>query len=422
MIQSKPSSRSATGRENVNMRSNVVGICIATLTLVAASGAFAGDKKYDPGASDTEIKIGQTMPYSGPASGYGTQGKAELAYWKMINSKGGINGRKITLLTMDDSYSPPKTVEQTRKLVEQDEILADIGSLGTPTNSAIQKYLNSKKVPQILISTGAAKWNDPKNFPWTTPFYPPYAQEAKIYGKYIVKQLPSAKIGVIYQNDDFGKDYLRGFKEGLGERADLIVKELTYEVTDPTIDSQIVALKSAGADVVFTIATPKFGAQSIRKIADLGWKPTHFIVSVASSIGGVLEPAGVEVSTGLITALSNKVIGDPAWDDDQGVKDYLAFMKEWYPEGNPIDGSNQIGYGSAQFTAIILKNCGDELTRENVLKQATNLTDISLPLLLPGITLSVTPTDYSTFSTFRLAKFDGKTWKFFGDNISTASR
>jgi ABC-type branched-subunit amino acid transport system substrate-binding protein len=422
MIQGKPSSRSATGRENVNMRSNVIGICIAALTLVAASGAFAGDKKYDPGASDTEIKIGQTMPYSGPASGYGTQGKSELAYWKMINSKGGINGRKITLLTMDDSYSPPKTVEQTRKLVEQDEILADIGSLGTPTNSAIQKYLNSKKVPQILISTGAAKWNDPKNFPWTTPFYPPYAQEAKIYGKYIVKQLPSAKIGVIYQNDDFGKDYLRGFKEGLGERADLIVKELTYEVTDPTIDSQIVALKSAGADVVFTIATPKFGAQSIRKIADLGWKPTHFIVSVASSIGGVLEPAGVEASTGLITALSNKVIGDPAWDDDQGVKDYLAFMKEWYPEGNPVDGSNQIGYGSAQFTAIILKNCGDELTRENVLKQAINLTDISLPLLLPGITLSVTPTDYSTFSTFRLAKFDGKTWKFFGDNISTASR
>jgi ABC-type branched-subunit amino acid transport system substrate-binding protein len=422
MIQDQSSSRSATGGKNINMRANAIGICTVALTLFAASAASAGDKKYDPGASDTEIKIGQTMPYSGPASGYGTQGKAELAYWKMINSRGGINGRKITLLTMDDSYSPPKTVEQTRKLVEQDEILADIGSLGTPTNSAIQKYLNGKKVPHILISTGAAKWNDPKNFPWTTPFYPPYAQEAKIYGKYIVKELPSAKIGVIYQNDDFGKDYLRGFKEGLGERADLIVKELTYEVTDPTIDSQIVALKSAGADVVLTVATPKFGAQSIRKIADLGWRPTHFIVSVASSIGGVLEPAGLEASTGLITALSNKVIGDPAWDDDQGVKDYLAFMKEWYPEGNPIDGSNQIGYGSAQFTAIILKHCGDELTRENILKQATNLTDISLPLLLPGITLSVTPTDYSTFSTFRLAKFDGKTWKFFGENISTASR
>jgi len=362
------------------------------------------------------------MPYSGPASGYGTQGKAELAYWKMINSKGGINGRKVTLLTMDDSYSPPKTVEQTGKLVEQDEILADIGSLGTPTNSAIQKYLNSKKVPHLLVSTGAAKWNDPKNFPWTTPFYPPYAQEAQIYAKYVLKELPSAKIGVIYQNDDFGKDYLRGFKEGLGSKTDQIIKELSYEVTDPTIDSQIVALKASGADVILTIATPKFGAQAIRKVADLGWKPTHFIVSVAASIGGVLVPAGVEASTGLITALSNKVVGDPAWDDDQGVKDYLAFMKEWYPEGNPIDGSNQTGYGSAQFTAIILKNCGDELTRENVLKQATSLNKISLPLFLPGITVSVTPDNYSTFSTFRLAKFDGKTWKFFGDNISTASR
>jgi ABC-type branched-subunit amino acid transport system substrate-binding protein len=395
---------------------------IGTAATLIASVSFAAEKKYDVGATDTEIKIGQTMPYSGPASGYGTQGKAELAYWKMINSKGGINGRKVTLLTMDDSYSPPKTVEQTRKLVEQDEILADIGSLGTPTNSAIQKYLNSKKVPHLLVSTGAAKWNDPKNFPWTTPFYPPYAQEAQIYAKYIVKELSSAKIGVIYQNDDFGKDYLRGFKEGLGSKADQILKELSYEVTDPTIDSQIVALKASDADVILTIATPKFGAQAIRKVADLGWKPKHFIVSVASSIGGVLEPAGVEASTGLITALSNKVVGDPAWDDDQGVKDYLAFMKEWYPEGNPIDGSNQTGYGSAQFAAIILKNCGDELTRENVLKQATNLHNISLPLFLPGITVSVTPDNYSTFSTFRLAKFDGKTWKFFGDNISTASR
>jgi ABC-type branched-subunit amino acid transport system substrate-binding protein len=402
------------------MRFRLPAVAGAIATL-AASASFAADKKYDVGATDTEIKIGQTMPYSGPASGYGTQGKTELAYWKMINSKGGINGRKVTLLSMDDGYSPPKTVEQTRKLVEQDEILADIGSLGTPTNSSIQKYLNSKKVPHILISTGAAKWNDPKNFPWTTPFYPPYAQEGQIYAKYVLKELPSAKIGVIYQNDDFGKDYLRGFKEGLGGKTDLIVKEMSYEVSEPTIDSQIVSLKAAGVDTVFTIATPKFGAQSIRKIADLGWKPTHFIVSVASSIGGVLEPAGAEASTGLITALSNKVIGDPAWDNDQGVKDYLTFMKEWYPEGNPIDGSNQTGYGSAQFTAIILKNCGDELTRENVLKQATNLTKISLPLFLPGITVTVTPDNYATFSTFRLAKFDGKTWKFFGENITTAS-
>ena len=395
---------------------------IAALSLVSTSAVLAADKKYDPGASDTEIKIGQTMPYSGPASAYGTQGRAEAAYWKMINSKGGINGRKITFLSMDDGYSPPKTVEQTRKLVEQEEILADIGSLGTPTNSSIQKYLNSKKIPHLLISTGASKWNDPKEFPWTTPFYPPYAQEAKIYAKYIAKELPNAKIGVIYQNDDFGKDYLKGFKEGLGEKAGLIVKELSYEVTDPTIDSQIVNLKAAGADVLMTITTPKFGAQAIRKVADLGWKPTHFIVSVASSIGGVLEPAGLEASTGLMTALATKVVGDPAWDSDPGVQDYLAFMKQWYPEGNPIDGSNQIGYLSAQFTAIILKNCGDVLTRENLLKQATNLTKISLPLLLPGITVSVSPTNYSTFDTFKLAKFDGHTWRFFGDNISTASR
>jgi ABC-type branched-subunit amino acid transport system substrate-binding protein len=395
---------------------------IAALGLASASASRAADKQYDPGASDTEIKIGQTMPYSGPASGYGTQGRAEAAYWRMVNSQGGINGRKITFLSMDDAYSPPKTVEQTRRLVEQDEILADIGSLGTPTNSAIGKYLNSKKVPHLLISTGASKWNDPKTYPWTTPFYPPYAQEAKIYGAYIVKELPSAKIGVIYQNDDFGKDYLRGFKEGLGAKADLIVKELSYEVADPTIDSQIVTLKAAGADVLLTIATPKFGAQSIRKVADLGWKPTHFMVSVASSIGGVLEPAGLQASTGLITALSSKVVGDPAWDTDAGVQGYLAFMKEWYPEGNPIDGSNQVGYMSAQLTAIILKNCGDVLTRENVLKQATSLDKISLPLFLPGITISVTPTDYSTYDTFKLAKFDGKTWKFFGDNIRAASR
>jgi ABC-type branched-subunit amino acid transport system substrate-binding protein len=339
----------------------------------------------------------------------------------MINSKGGINGRQVTLLSMDDAYSPPKTVEQTRKLVEQDEILADIGSLGTPTNTAIQKYLNAKKVPHILISTGAAKWNDPKNYPWTTPFYPPYEQEAQIYAKYVLRELPAAKIGVLYQNDDFGKDYLRGFKAGLGAKTDLIVKELSYEVSDPTIDSQIVNLKSAGADTILTIATPKFGAQAIRKVADLNWKPTHFIVSVASSIGGVLQPAGLEASTGLITALSTKVVGDPAWDNDQGVKDYLAFMKEWYPEGNPIDGSNQIGYGSAMFAALILKNCGDELTRDNVLKQATNLTSVSLPLLLPGITVTVTPDNYSTFNTFKLAKFDGKTWKFFGENISAVS-
>jgi ABC-type branched-subunit amino acid transport system substrate-binding protein len=417
-LQSRQSATRGQSREEIMQK------CFALLGIVAglsASVALAGEKKYDTGATDTEIKIGQTMPYSGPASGYGTQGRAEQAYWKMVNSKGGINGRQVNFLSMDDAYSPPKTVEQTRKLVEQDEILADIGSLGTPTNTAIQKYLNSKKVPHILISTGAAKWNDPSHFPWTAPFYPPYEQEAKIYAKYVLKELPNAKIGVIYQNDDFGKDYLKGFKEGLGNKTDLIIKELSYEVSEPTIDSLVVAMKSAGVDTLLTIATPKFGAQSIRKVADLGWKPTHFMVSVASSIGGVLQPAGLDASTGLITAIAFKVVGDPAWDDDPGVKEYLAFMKEWYPEGNPIDGSNQVGFMSARLTEIILKNCGDELTRDNVLKQATNLSHVSLPLLLPGITVNFTPENYSGFDTFRLAKFDGKTWKFFGSNISAAA-
>ena len=395
---------------------------LAAIVGLTATTSLAGEKTYDAGATDTEIKIGQTMPYSGPASGYGTQGRAELAYWKMVNGKGGINGRKVTLLSMDDAYSPPKTVEQTRKLVEQDEILANIGSLGTPTNTAIQKYLNGKKMPHLLISTGAGKWNDPKTYPWTTPFYPPYEQEAKIYAKYVLRELPTAKIGVIYQNDDFGKDYLKGFKQALGDKAaDLIVKEASYEVSEPTIDSLVVAMKGAGVDTLLTIATPKFGAQAIRKVADLAWKPTHFMVSVASSIGGVLQPAGLEASTGLITALAFKAVGDPAWDNDQGVKDYLAFMKEWYPEGNPIDGSNQVGYTSAMMAEIILKNCGDELTRENVLKQATNISHLSLPLLLPGITVTVTPDNYSTFDTFRLAKFDGTTWKFFGSNISASA-
>lgn len=393
----------------------------AMLAAMMALPALAADKKYDVGATDTEIKIGQTMPYSGPASAYGVTGKAEIAYWKMVNARGGINGRKVTFLSMDDGYSPPKTVEQTRKLVEQDEVLAIVGSLGTPTNSAIQKYLNSKKIPHLQISTGASKWNDPQNFPYTTPFYPPYLQEAKIYGGYIAKTMPDAKIGVIYQNDDFGKDYLKGLKEGLGAKASLIVKEVTYEVTDPTIDSQIVSLKSLGVDTLFTIATPKFGAQTIRKVNDLGWKPTHFIVSVSSSIGGVLEPAGLEASKGLITALSNKIVGDAAWDNDQGVKDYLAFMKEWYPDGNPIDNNVQIGYESATATEVILKNCGDDLTRANLLKQATTFKDISLPLLLPGITIAISPTDYSTFNTFKLARFDGKAWVFFGENISAAA-
>ncbi|MBN9014450.1 MAG: ABC transporter substrate-binding protein [Rhizobiales bacterium] len=403
------------------MRSTLLA-SVTAIAVLTATAAFAGDKRYDAGASDTEIKIGQTMPYSGPASGYGVNGKVEAAYWRMINSKGGINGRKITLLSMDDGYSPPKTLEQTRRLVEQDDVLAIIGALGTPTNSAIHKYLRSKKVPQLLITSGASKWNDPKDFPWATPFYPPYEQEARIYGKYVAKEMPSAKIAVIYQNDDFGKDYLRGFKEGLGDKASSIIKEASYEVSDPTIDSQIVNLKASGADTLLTIATPKFAAQSIRKVNALGWKPAHFMVSVGASIGGVLEPAGLDASKGLISAFTAKVIGDPAWDEDKGVKDYLAFMKEWYPDGNPIDGSVQVGYTVAQMTEFLLRACGDDLTRENLVKQATHLTHVSLPLFLPGVTVSTTPSDYSAYHIFKMAKFDGKAWKFFGENIDTSAK
>lgn len=403
------------------MRSNLL-VALTTIAVLTTTAAFAGDKRYDAGASDTEIKIGQTMPYSGPASGYGVNGKVEAAYWRMINSKGGINGRKVTLLSMDDGYSPPKTLEQTRRLVEQDDVLAIIGALGTPTNSAIHKYLRSKKVPHLLITSGASKWNDPKEFPSATPFYPPYEQEARIYGKYVAKEMPSAKIAVIYQNDDFGKDYLRGFKEGLGDKASMIIKEASYEVSDPTIDSQIVNLKASGADTLLTIATPKFAAQSIRKVNALGWKPAHFMVSVGASIGGVLEPAGLDASKGLISAFTAKVIGDPAWDEDKGVKDYLAFMKEWYPDGNPIDGSVQVGYTVAQMTEVLLRACGDDLTRENLVKQATHLTNVSLPLFLPGVTISTTPSDYSAYHIFKMAKFDGKAWKFFGENIDTSAK
>ncbi len=401
------------------MRSSPIAAAAGVLLLAAATQPAVAEKKYGPGVTDTEIKIGQTMPYSGPASAYGTQGRAEAAYFKMINSTGGVNGRTINFISLDDSYSPPKTVEQTRKLVEEDNILANIGSLGTPTNSAIHKYMNAKKVPHILISTGASKWNDPKHYPWTMAFYPSYDMEAKIHAKYLLKAKPDAKIAVLYQNDDFGKDYLHGFKEGLGSKAaSMIIKEVSYEVTDPTIDTQIVALKGSGADTFFDIATPKFGAQAIRKVFDIGWKPQYQIVSVASSIGGVLEPAGLEKSVGLVTAVAIKVPGDPTWDNDQAMKDYLAFMKKWYPEGNPTDASNVVGYTSGQLTVHILKACGDELTRENVLRQTSHLKDVALPMLIPGIKINTSPDNYMPYSQLQLARFDGKAWVPFGDVIN----
>jgi ABC-type branched-subunit amino acid transport system substrate-binding protein len=395
---------------------------LGALIMAAVLPTAQAQKKYDPGASDTEIKIGQTMPYSGPASAYGSQGKATLAYLQMLNSKGGINGRKVNLLSLDDGYSPSKTIEQTRRMVEQEEVLAIMNPLGTPTNSATHKYLNQKKVPQLLISSGASKWNDPKNFPWTTPFYPPYIEEGIIYGKHIVQNFPNAKIAVLSQNDDSGRDYVKGFKLGLGAKVSQIVKEVTYEVTDTTVDSQVIDMKSSGADTLFTMATPKFGAQVIRKVGDLAWKPNFYIVSVSSSQASVLEPAGLQNSTGLITAMALKLAGDPTWDNDAGMKEFLAFMKQWYPEGNPVDSSAALGYVSGQMIELILKNSGDNLTRENVMKQATNIRNQQFGLLLPGVTVNVTPDDFSTFSTFRTARFDGKRWAIFGEPIHAGSK
>ncbi|MCS3445992.1 MULTISPECIES: ABC transporter substrate-binding protein [Bradyrhizobium] len=395
------------------------GALFCALTLAAAQPAFA-DKKYGPGVTDTEVKVGQTMPYSGPASAYGTQGRMEEAYYAMINAKGGVNGRKIKLISLDDAYSPPKTVEQTRRLVEQDEVLAIIGTIGTPTNSAIQKYLNQKKVPQIFISTGAAKWDDPKNFPWTTQLYPPYQMEGMIFAKYLLKNKPDAKLGVFSQNDDAGKDYVKGLKDGLGDKAKtMIVKEVTYEVSDPTVDSQIVSLKASGADTLFTMATPKFGAQAIRKVYELGWKPLNYVVSVSSSIKGVMEPAGVEASKGLLTALAFKTPTDPSWENAADVKEFKDFLAKWYPQGDIADGSNVTGYISAYMTVKIIEMCGDDLTRENLLKQATNLNKVAAPLLLPGISISTRPDRYAPFTQMQIATFDGKSWVPQGETFNT---
>ena len=398
----------------------MIRIFTLAAALAVASTAVAGGN-YGPGVTDTEIKIGQTMPYSGPASAYGTQGRVEDAFFAMINAKGGVNGRKIRLISLDDGYSPPKTVEQTRKLVEQEGVLAIIGALGTPTNSATQRYLNQNKVPQLFVSSGAAKWDDPKNFPWTTGMYPPYQMEGQIFARYLLKNKPDARLGVFYQNDDSGKDYVRGLKEGLGDKAaKMIVKEVTYEVSDPTVDAQIVALKASGADTLFTMATPKFGAQAIRKVAELGWKPLNYVVSVSSSIKGALEPAGLDNSTGLLTALAFKTPTDPRWADAPDVKEFAAFLKEWYPKGDMGDGSNVTGYVSAYMTVRILEMCGNDLTRENLLKQATNLTKVPAPLLLPGITITTTPQRYSPYTQMQIARFDGKSWVPEGEIISTA--
>jgi branched-chain amino acid transport system substrate-binding protein len=388
----------------------------ASILLLGGLAYAAG--QYSPGASDTEIKIGNTMPYSGPASSYGVIGKVDAAYFAMINEQGGINGRKINFISRDDAYSPPKTVELARQMVEQDQVLLMFNTLGTPPNMAIHGYLNENKVPQLFVSTGADQWNDPKHFPWTMGWFPSYGIEARIYAAHILKNLPNAKIAVLYQNDDFGKDYLNGLKAGLGDKAGMIVATQSYETTDPTVDSQVVALQGSGADTLLTAAIPKFAAQAIRKIYDIGWKPNHFLTSVANSVGTVMKPAGLEKGVGIISATYVKDPTDPQWQGTPEYKEWLAFMNNHGLSANTTDVQAAIGYSYAQTMVIVLKMCGDNLTRENVMKQAASLNNVSLPMLLPGITMSTSGDNFDPIRQMQLQKFDGTTWKLFGDIIS----
>jgi branched-chain amino acid transport system substrate-binding protein len=408
-------------RENnmpaINLR---LGAFSAALALLAAtsSGALA-QKKYDTGATDTEIKIGNIMPYSGPASAYGVIGKTEEAYFKKINAEGGINGRKINFISYDDTYSPPKTVEQARKLVESDEVLFIFNPLGTPPNSAIQKYMNSKKVPQLFVATGATKWNDPKDFPWTMGWQPNYQSESRIYAKYIMKEMPNAKIAILYQNDDYGKDYVKGLKDGLGAKAaSMIVIEESYEVSQPTIDSNIVKLKSTNADVFFNVTTPKFAAQAMKKMTEIGWKPLHILNNVSASIGSVMKPAGFENAQDIISSNYLKDTSDPKWTNDAGMKAFDEFLAKYFPEGNRVDSSVMYGYTVAQGIVHVLKACGDDLTRENVMKQAASIKDLEIGSLLPGIKVNTSATDFAPISQLQLMKFKGEKWDLFGEVIS----
>ena len=397
-------------------------LAIASAALIAfaatSNGALA-QKKYDSGATDTEIKIGNIMPYSGPASAYGVIGKTEEAYFKKINAEGGINGRKITFISYDDTYSPPKTVEQARKLVESDEVLIVFNPLGTPPNSAIQKYMNQKKVPQLFVATGATKWNDPKDFPWTMGWQPNYQSETIIYAKYILKNKPNAKIAVLYQNDDYGKDYLKGLKDGLGAKAaSMIVMEESYEISEPTIDSHIVKLKATGADVFMNITTPKFAAQAIKKNMEIGWKPLHFLNNVSASIGSVIKPAGFENAQDIISSAYLKDPTDAQWKNDAGMKAWNEFLDTYYPEANRADASVMYAYTVAQGLVHVLKACGDNLTRENIMKQAASIKDLQLGGLLPGIKVNTSATDFAPISQLQLQKFKGEGWDLFGEIIS----
>ena len=390
------------------------------LGLAVSTHPAAAQKKYDPGASDTEIKVGNIMPYSGPLSAYAQIGRTEAAFFRMINEQGGINGRKINFISYDDGFSPPKTVEQARKLVESDEVLLIFQSLGTPTNNAIQKYMDQKKVPQLFVATGATKFGDYKTFPWTMGWQPTYQTEGHIYAKYILQNFPNGKIGILYQNDDSGRDYLKGLKDGLGEEAAkrMIVAELPYDPSDPTVDSQVVALKTIGADIFFDEASPKFAAQAIRKAAEIGWKPTLFLASVSNSVGAVLKPAGMENSKGILSSNYIKDPTDPTWKDDPAIKQWSQFMDKYFPEGDKTSTFTVYGFALGQTLVQVLKQCGDELTRENVMKQATNLKDFEIGLLLPGIKINTSPTDYYPIEQMQMSRFNGEHGELFGTAIS----
>jgi ABC-type branched-subunit amino acid transport system substrate-binding protein len=391
-----------------------ITFCLAAILAFAAAGA-AAQKKYDPGASDTEIRIGQTMPYSGPASNYGEVGKTQAAYFRMVNEQGGVNGRKIKFLSLDDGYSPPKTVEGVRKLVEQEQVLLLYGMFGTATNTAVHRYLNAKKVPHLLLLTGASKWNDPRKNPWTVGFYPDYPSEAKVYARHILENKPNAKIAVLYQNDDYGRDYLQGLKDGLGAKAkSMIVAEASYELTDPTVDSQIVQLKGSGADVLVSFSTAKAAIQTLRKVHDTGWKPTHYLAQGAALIGAVFNPAGPEKAAGVISTAYMKDPSDKQWESDPAFQDWLAFMKKYRPEADLRVGSHVYAYSSAKLMVEILRASGDNLTRENVLKQATSIKAVQLPMFLSGVIVSSGPADYRLIKSLQPVTFDGKRWNKLG--------
>jgi branched-chain amino acid transport system substrate-binding protein len=396
----------------------IAAFSAAVIGFVATSGGALAQKKYDTGATDTEIKIGNIMPYSGPASAYGVIGKTEEAYFTKINAEGGINGRRINFISYDDGYNPPKAVEQARKLVESDAVLLVFNPLGTPSNSAIQKYMNAKKVPQLFVATGATKWNDPKGFPWTMGWQPNYQSEARIYAKYLMQEKPDARIAMLYQNDDFGKDYLKGLKDGLGARASMLIAEESYETTEPTVDNHIVKLKATGANVFISITTPKFAAQAIKKLAEIEWKPLHIVSNVSTSVGSVIKPAGFENAQGILSAAYAKDGADSQWDHDPGMMKFYAFLAKYFPEGNKLDASVVYGYGAAQTMVKVLQMCGDNLTRANVMRQAASLKDFAPDTLLPGVRINTAATDFAPIKQLQMMRFKGEKWEMFGDIIS----